>query len=189
MNIIGGRHRGRRLRSPKGRATRPVLGRVRESLFGVLGDMSGLEVLDLFTGTGAVGIEALSRGAVRLTAVEKSTALCRIIRENLDMVGEAGEVVRDDVFKALVRFSEEDRAFSFVFADPPYKEGLSQRAVLEVTGREILGRGGLLAVTVRKDEIMPGDESWEGTALPGDIRIVFDRRYGDTRLVIYVRKG
>ena len=88
MNIISGRHRGRKLKALRGQSTRPVLGKVREALFNVLGDVTGLRVLDLFAGTGAVGIEAISRGAESLVSVEQSHGASRIIRTNLDLLGE-----------------------------------------------------------------------------------------------------
>ena len=188
MNIIAGRHRGRVLKSPKGQATRPVLGRTREALFNVLGDVTGLAVLDLFAGTGALGIEALSRGAASLTTVEQGHAASRAIRENLDMLGEAAEVVADDVFRALRRFGSEGRRFDLVFIDAPYEQGLSQKAAGTVFGQGVLAENGLIAVTVRFGEVMPGDPGWQGDALPMEARMVFDRRYGETRLVIYANK-
>ena len=189
MNIISGRHRGRKLKAPKGQATRPVLGKVREALFNALGDIAGLKVLDLFAGTGAVGLEALSRGAESLVAVERSHAAARAIRENLDMLGETAEVIQTDVFPALRRLGSEGRSFDLVFIDAPYEQGMSQRAVLEVFGHRLVSETGLVAVTVRRKEIMPGEDGWEGESLPENAGIIFDRRYGDTRLVVYGRKG
>ena len=185
MHIIAGRHRGRTLKTPKGFDTRPVLGKVREALFNALGDLNGIRVLDLFAGTGAVGIEALSRGAVSLTAVEAGAAQCRIIGDNLAMLGESADIVRTDVFRALKRLCESGRMYDLVFADPPYETGLSQRTVLAVLASDMVARPGLLAVTVRRREVLPGDPDWTGDALPDGCAIVFDRRYGDTRLVVY----
>ena len=189
MNIIAGRHRGRKLKAPRGQGTRPVLGKVREALFNALGDISGLKVLDLFAGTGAVGMEALSRGAESLVAVEKSHAAARSIRENLVLLGETAEVIQGDVFPALRRLGSENRTFDLVFIDAPYEKGMSQRAVLEVFGQGLVARTGLVAVTVRRKEVMPGEEGWEGELLPENTGIVFDRRYGDTRLVVYGKTG
>jgi 16S rRNA (guanine966-N2)-methyltransferase len=188
MNIIAGKHRGRKLRTLKGQATRPVLGKIREALFNVLGDVSGLRVLDLFAGSGAVGIEALSRGASSLVAVEQSRAAVRIIRENLGLAGEAAEVVQDDVFRALRRLEAEKRSFDLVFVDAPYEEGLSQHAVLEVFARGLVAEPGFVVVTVRHGEALPGDAEWAGGKLPESARMVFDRRYGDTRLAIFARE-
>lgn len=180
MHIIAGRFRGRKLKTPKGLATRPVLARVREALFSVLGDVTGLAVLDLFAGTGAVGIEALSRGAASVVFVEIGGGPNALIRGNLDLVGEHAEVIRGDALRAVARMADEGRRFHLIFADPPYEQGLSQQAVTAVFSGGLLVPGGVMAVTVRHSEEMPGEE--------GGRTVVFDRRYGDTRLVIYRNK-
>jgi 16S rRNA (guanine966-N2)-methyltransferase len=187
MRIIAGKHRTRTLHAPKGLDTRPVLGNVREALFNVLGGVEELRVLDLFAGTGAVGIEALSRGAASLVLVEQAHAACVTIEKNLTLLGEKAEVIRGDVFSALNRLMSSDRTFDLIFADPPYATGASQRAVLAVLSSNLLTCPGLMAVTVRKNEIMPGDTDWNGQQLPDNASLVFDRQYGDTRLVIYRR--
>ena len=181
MRIIAGTFRGRTLKSPKGLVTRPVLARVREALFLVIGDISGLDVLDLFAGTGAVGIEALSRGAASLASIEKGSRQCAIIRENIATfgIGSEAEVWCADALKALGKFHEAGRSFHFVFADPPYDKGLSQSAIEKVFDLDILAPGGVMAVTVRQSEDLPGDSDGREK--------IFDRRYGDTKLVIYRR--
>lgn len=180
MKIIAGTYRGRNLKAPGGLTTRPVLGRVREALFNVLGNMDGLGALDLFAGTGAVGIEAISRGAASAVFVDSGAEQTGVIRDNLAALGIAGEVIRADVFRALERFAREGRTFDFVFADPPYEQGFSQRTVEFICGNGILSPRGILAVTVRKTEELPGET--------GGCGMVFDRRYGDTRLAVYRQK-
>jgi 16S rRNA (guanine(966)-N(2))-methyltransferase RsmD len=177
MRVITGTLRGRTLKAPKGLATRPVPARVREALFAILGDMSGARVLDLFAGTGAIGIEALSRGADSAVFVDSGAEQCRVIRANLDALGVRGEVVRADVFSTIKRFARSGSVFDFVFADPPYERGLSHTALELVCGRGLLSPRGIMALTVRKTEELP--------PRAGDRMIVLDRRYGDTRLVIY----
>ncbi len=181
MRIIAGTLRGRMLKSPKGLATRPVLARVREALFLVIGDISGLDVLDLFSGTGAVGIEALSRGAASLTLVEKGRRQCAVIRENVTSFGIENKtaIFRTDALKALKKLHDAGRSFHFIFADPPYDTGLSQKAIERVFDLDILVPDGVLAVTVRHNEDLPGDS--------GNRELIFDRRYGDTKLVMYRR--
>ncbi len=177
MRIISGRLRGRKLKAPRGLATRPVLARVREALFNVLGDIRGLRVLDLFAGTGAIGIEALSRGAESLVLIDKGYKQFRAIHENLSLCGEDALVIRSDVSKALRKLQGEGRIFDFIFADPPYEKGLAQKAIVSVFDFGLLSVTGMMAVTVRFNEEIPQKkEKYE---------IVFDRRYGDTRLVIY----
>jgi 16S rRNA (guanine(966)-N(2))-methyltransferase RsmD len=177
MKIISGTLRGRNLKAPRGLTTRPVLSGVREALFNVLGGMDGARVLDLFAGTGAIGIEALSRGAKSAVFVDSGAEQCAVIRDNLDALGVQGEVIRSDVPRALERFAKTGRTFDFIFADPPYEQGLSQAALEFVCGRGLLSPHGVMAVTVRKSEDLPGQT--------GTCERIFDRRYGDTRLAIY----
>jgi 16S rRNA (guanine(966)-N(2))-methyltransferase RsmD len=177
MKVIAGTLRGRTLKAPKGLATRPVPARVREALFAILGNMSGARVLDLFAGTGAIGIEALSRGAASAVFVDSGAEQCAVIRANLSELGIEGEVVRADVFRAIGRIADIGRVFDFVFADPPYELGYSGKALEAVCTCGLLTPSGIMALTVRKTEELPHHA--------GDRVIVLDRRYGDTRLVIY----
>jgi len=177
MRVIAGTLRGRTLKAPKGLATRPVLARVREALFSMLGDMSGARVLDLFAGTGAIGIEALSRGAGSAVFVDSAAEPCRTIRANLDALGVEGEVVRADVFRAVERLVRGGRTFDFVFADPPYEQGYAGKTLEAVCGGGLLAPRGVMAITLRKTE--------ELSSCAGDRTLQVDRRYGDTRLVLY----
>src|SRR5215213_10048548 len=101
MRIVAGRHKGRRLRAPAGAGTRPTADRVREALFSILGSIDGLRVLDLYAGSGALGLEALSRGAASATFVESARPALAAIRANLDAVGEEADVVASDAIKWL----------------------------------------------------------------------------------------
>ncbi|MCD6308300.1 MAG: 16S rRNA (guanine(966)-N(2))-methyltransferase RsmD [Candidatus Latescibacteria bacterium] len=177
LRVIGGRLKGARLKTPKGLATRPVQAKVREALFSILGDMDGVRFLDLFAGTGAVGIEALSRGASDAVFVESGARQCRIIRENLASVGSEARVFRSDTIRALKRLESAGCRFDIVFADPPYETGLSQETVSLVCSGPFLSGDALLALTVYKTESLPGAS--------GGCETVFDRSYGDTRLVVY----
>jgi len=177
MRIIAGRLRGRKLKAPRGLTTRPVLARVREALFNVLGDVSGLRVLDLYAGTGAIGIEALSRCAESLVLIDRGYKQCRIIHENLSVCGENAVVIHSDVFKALKKLHVEGRIFDFIFADPPYEKSLAYKTIHSVFDLGLLSASGVMAVTVRHNETLPQKE--------GHYEIIFDRRYSDTRLVIY----
>jgi 16S rRNA (guanine966-N2)-methyltransferase len=117
VRIIAGTHRGQRIGAPKGRETRPTSDRVRESAFNLIGPVDGAEVLDLFAGSGAMGLEALSRGAARAVFVEKDRDACRVIGENLDKLGLRATVLPMDAVRAV---EQERRAFDLVLCDPPY---------------------------------------------------------------------
>jgi len=177
IRIIGGTFRGRKLKTLKGLATRPVLGRVREALFNVLGNIEGLRVLDLYAGSGAMGIEALSRGAESAFFVDSGFQQCRIIRDNLDIVGIHAEVIRLDSVGAIDRFRKSGSVFDFVFADPPYEKGLGIEILNAVCGSDIVTVNGVMALTVRQTEDIP-DKA-------GECEQIFNRRYGDTRLVMF----
>ena len=124
MRIIGGSARGRQLKSPKGMLTRPTLDSTRESLFNILTNygLEGASVLDIFAGTGALGLEALSRGAAHCVFIDHYTQ--RLIQENAAMCGFSGkyEVLRMEMGRALARLR--GRTFQYIFADPPYDKNL-----------------------------------------------------------------
>jgi 16S rRNA (guanine966-N2)-methyltransferase len=161
MRVIAGTHRGRRLKAPPGRDVRPTADRVKEALFSILGDLHGLHVLDLFAGTGALGIEALSRGAESAVFVDTDV---RSVTANLDGI-EGGEVVRADVGAALRSFQTIGRQYDLVLLDPPYRRPPVELAVVTV-----LAPDGV-AVT-ESDRRTPID-------LP-DLHVTDERRYGDT---------
>ena len=101
MRVVAGEFGGRRLQAPRGRATRPTADRVREALFSMLGDVGGARVLDLYAGSGALGIEALSRGAASAVFVDSEARAAEAIRRNLDTLGARGEVRRQDALRFL----------------------------------------------------------------------------------------
>jgi 16S rRNA (guanine966-N2)-methyltransferase len=117
MRIIAGSHRGQRIAAPKGRDTRPTSDRVRENAFNLIGPVDDADVLDLFAGSGALGLEALSRGAASATFVESDRDACRTINANLDKLKLRGAVLCQDVLRAL---AGERRTYDLVLCDPPY---------------------------------------------------------------------
>lgn len=140
MRVIAGQYRSRPLRSLRGMDTRPTSDRLRETLFNVLTagnpeSLAGTRWLDLFAGTGAVGIEALSRGAAHVVFVESSPAAVKLIRENLASLGITGgfEVVQADVLRALGRIAPDP--VDFVFLDPPYRVAKAYESTLEALSR------------------------------------------------------
>ena len=117
MRIIAGTHRGHRIAAPRGRETRPTSDRVRENAFNLIGPVEDADVLDLFAGSGAMGLEALSRGAATATFVESDRDACRTINANLDKLKLRGAVLCSDVLRAV---SGERRTYDLVLCDPPY---------------------------------------------------------------------
>jgi 16S rRNA (guanine966-N2)-methyltransferase len=183
MRITGGAHRSRPLRAPKGDATRPTSDRVREALFAILGSertLDGAKVLDLYAGTGALGLEALSRGARSATLVESSRAALGAIRANV-------EALRLDVNVRVVASAVErsgaalaaDSPFDIVFADPPYAlvaSGAAAEALGGLIGKGALAPGGILVLEHGKGDVSP---TIRGVSLSQV------RRYGDTVLAFY----
>ncbi len=124
MRVIGGKYRGQKLKSPRGMKVRPITDRVKESLFGYLGaGVEGASVLDLFAGTGSLGIEALSRGAEFVCFVEKHAPTVRIIKENLRRVGaeERAKVITAELPRLLVRLKGDRGRYDLIFLDPPFR--------------------------------------------------------------------
>ncbi len=179
MRVIAGLAKGRRLHSVPGEATRPITDRVKEALFDILGDLiAGCRFLDLFGGTGAVGIEALSRGAAHCTFVEKSWQAVRTIHENLGITGLSAkaEVVRGDSFAYLRRPGLEP--FDLIYVAPPQYRGLWRKALEQVDARpELLMPGGLVIVQIHPREAE--DVPLRHLALRDE------RRYGSTLLRFY----
>ncbi len=175
MRVIAGRYGGRRLQAPRGDATRPTSDRVREALFSVLaGRVDGARVLDLFAGSGALGIEALSRGAAEATFVDTAPAALRAIRANLDAIGTTADVRRADARRFLAGASAAARQYDLVFLDPPYR--LAGRLGDELTAAlpAVLAPGAaVVAESDRRHELELG--------LP----ILDERRYGDTLIRIH----
>ncbi len=170
MRVIAGRYGGRRLQAPPGAATRPTSDRVREALFSILGPrVEGAVVLDLFAGSGALGLEALSRGADRATFVDSAPAALRALRTNLRTLGADGEVVRADAVRWLRTASGGGRQYSLVFLDPPYRRAEALAAALSDALPAVLGRGALVV-----------SESDRRAPLELTIPTTDERRYGDT---------
>src|SRR5215471_17036221 len=144
MRVIAGNAHGRRLKAPRGLATRPTSARARESIFSRLQvriDLEGAEVLDIFAGSGSLGCEALSRGAARATFVDSSPPAVDAIEANLSALGvkDQSRIISTDVFRALDTLGSEKTEFNLIFVDAPYKNDLSNDVV------ELVGRYHLLA--------------------------------------------
>ena len=175
MRVVAGRWGGRRLQAPPGDATRPTSDRVREALFSILGRrVEGARVLDLFAGSGALGIEALSRGASEVTFVDSAPAALRAIRFNLEALGATAEVRRVDARGFLGSASGDGRQYDLVFLDPPYR--LARRLGDELTAA-------LAAVLAPGAAVVAESDRREPLAL--ELPILDERRYGDTLIRIH----
>ena len=173
MRVVAGEYGGRRLKAPAGLETRPTSDRVREALFSILGSVAGLRVADLYAGSGALGIEALSRGAASAVFVESRRAAATLIEENLATLGaQRGEVVRRDVLAWLRAAGE--RKFDLVFLDPPYDAAARIAQPLA----ELLPR-------VAAPQALIVTESSKRNPLTLDLPLAEERTYGDTRIAIY----
>jgi 16S rRNA (guanine966-N2)-methyltransferase len=180
VRVVAGRLGGRPLRAVPGSATRPTSDRVREALFAILGDrVSGARVLDLFAGTGALAIEALSRGAARAVLVEQAAPAVAVIRANLTALELTGTaLVRRTRAETYLR-TQRDGPFDLVFLDPPYAAGVGLVAGLLAR----LARGALAAGAV---VVVESAARSEAPPWPPGLHPEAPRRYGDTALHLAV---
>ena len=173
MRVVAGRHRGRRLEAPPGRDTRPTSDKVREALFSILGSVEGASVLDLFAGSGALGIEALSRGAARATFVERDRRAAAAIRANLAALDERAEVVVRDAL-AWLRAAPAGTSYALVLIDPPYDSAARLATPLSEHLPKVLAQDALIVT-----------ESDKRNPLTLDMPLDKERMYGDTRIAIH----
>ncbi|HEU0019142.1 MAG TPA: 16S rRNA (guanine(966)-N(2))-methyltransferase RsmD [Thermoleophilaceae bacterium] len=173
MRVVAGELRGRKLVAPPGDATRPTADRVREALFSILGDVSGARVLDLYAGSGALGIEALSRGAAAAVFVDSSQAAVTAIRRNLSELGLEAPVQRRDALAYLAAAADGD-PYDLVFADPPYDSALR-------VGPDLAER---LPPILSEDAVIV-TESNKRAPLELPFPLLRERSYGDTRIAVH----
>ncbi len=181
MRVTGGALGGRGMMAPAGDATRPTTDRVREALFAVLGDLQGLRVADLFAGSGALGIEALSRGAECVCFVEQAATACRVITKNVATLGltERTQLWRGDVARAR-RVLVEAAPFDLILCDPPWgRLAEAMRALARLPWGELLSAGGRLCLE------HPARAQDDGI-LPTPFAVEQVRRWGDTAVTIWV---
>jgi len=184
MKISGGKFRGKNIFMPEG--IRPTQNIVRKALFDIIGhDLEGIEFLELFAGSGAVGIDAISRNAKKVTFVEKERKCVDTIGQNIGMLAltpdidydSPYEVLHIDAYVAIKRFFEQKRTFDVVFVDPPYSRGLAKKALKTLVDYDILQPNSLVIIQHDKQEILPNEL--------GSFLLFRKKKYGASFLSIY----
>lgn len=191
MRISGGTAKGRKICSPKGAkdSIRPTSDRVREALFSILGEkVRGARVLDLFAGTGSLGLEALSRGAASALFVDLSPQALELIRTNLHHCFDTGqaELFRLDLgrstgFTTLARRLTPGSRFDLVFLDPPYEKKLAEQALTMVETNALVAPGGIVIAEERWKVVLPDTV--------GGLHLYLHRRYGETGIWLYTTEN
>ncbi len=178
VRVIAGAKRGRLLRVPRG-DVRPTSELVRGAVFDVLGTVSGLTVLDLFAGTGALGLEALSRGAARCVFVESDPAVAQVLRENIAALDytAVGTVMAADYRNALETLAKSGKIFDLLFVDPPYRILSEVEASLAPLAPSLMSEDGVVVI-----------ESERSTEVSLGWTRVFSRTYGDTKITMVTVK-
>ncbi len=178
MRVITGTARGRKLKEPVGMDIRPTTDMVKEALFNIIQfDIEGRRVLDLFAGTGQLGIEALSRGAKSAVFVDESSAAIRIVRENVEMAGfsKQARIIQGESL-GFLRAGEQ---FDLIFLDPPYQTNLLEKALKKATEFDILSEGGIMVCESKADKEMP--------ELAPPYQKQREYRYGKTKISLYTK--
>lgn len=175
MRIIQGTLKGRRLATPKGYKTRPTSDRIKESIFDILGDeIKGRSVLDLYAGSGNLGIEALSRGANRIVFVERSRQALQSITKNLSQCGMMGgaEILSKDALRAIGILNQKGERFDLIFIDPPYERGLIQKTLMKLKSLTIYHEDSILIIQHNRREPLPETLN--------EFNLIRQRKIGDT---------
>ncbi len=182
MRITSGKFKSRIIRVPK--AIRPTLDNVRKAIFDILGEaVIGTNALDLFAGSGALGIEALSRGANSCVFVDNNKSSVKAIRENLEALGltdsEEIGILFADVLRGISKFSKGESKFDLIFLDPPYYKSLAKKSLSLLGSYDILTKSGVVIVEHSKHDELPSSV--------GELKLYRSTRYGDTCISFYHR--
>ena len=178
MRVITGSARGRKLKEPQGNAVRPTTDQVKEAIFNICQfDVEGRRVLDLFGGTGQLGIEAASRGAAAVDIVDSASDSIRLIRENVKLTGLDIRVVQADALGFLAGCG----SYDLIFIDPPYDSGLAEKALEAIKAFDILSKGGIIICETRAETVLPPLEA------PYAQHRTY--RYGKVKLTTYTKEA
>jgi 16S rRNA (guanine966-N2)-methyltransferase len=196
MRVVTGEAKGRKLKTPKIPGTRPIMNRVKTALFDILStEVEDASFLDLFAGTGSVGIEALSRGAVQATFIEMNYQILKLVRENLQITGlaERAETLHGDAFKFLLNYQQPSasvmkssplsgnrRRYDIIYIAPPQYEELAARALALVDSSTLVVEDGLVIV-----QIHPKERPGVAAVACHSLELIDERRYGSTLLMFY----
>jgi len=184
MRIISGTSKGRKLVTPRSQSLRPTSDRVKESMFNILqDDIVGKVVLDLFAGTGNLGIEALSRGAKKTIFVEKGRQALRLIERNLTQFGleERSEILPKDAIRAIGILKQRGESFDLILMDPPYEKGLIQRTLMKLNSYPIYHKDSILVIEHdRREPLSTVMDGWN---------LIRQRRIGDTVISFLTPQG
>ena len=186
MRIIGGIHRGRKLKAPKGMQTRPTADRVKEAVFSSLGPkIQGANILDLFGGTGSLSLEALSRGARHAWIIEKDPDTLKVMKENIQTLdfSEHCTLFLQDVRLILKKIGKMDQKFDVIFLDPPYYGKYYNSCLEAISQGDLLSEAGILVLEMAKDveEKVPSQE--------GSLIMIKEAAYGGTKIRYYQKVG
>ena len=177
MRIISGKAKGKKLYSPAGRTVRPTADRIREAVFNILGrQWEGIRVLDLFSGTGSLGLEAISRGAQQVVFVEKSRSALKVLKRNISLCGfdSRAIVMAMGMSHGLTLLGQRGESFQVIFADPPYGSGWVEKTIREILTHRVLCQDGLIVM-----EHAPYESPSKGL---GRLVTLRQRTYGDTTI-------
>ena len=178
MRVVSGSAKGRKLKTPHGKDVRPTADSVKEAVFNIIReDVTGRRVLDLFAGSGQMGIEALSRGAGEVVFVDISSASLKLVKDNLNLCGFSGETVKEDA----VNYIQHAKPFDLIFIDPPYDSEYYEKVLEKIKLFDILTDGGIIIVETRRSRILP------------DMEYPFKKNkeyiYGSVKISVYTKEA
>jgi 16S rRNA (guanine966-N2)-methyltransferase len=180
LRIISGEFRGRKLEKLEGMDIRPTTDRVKESLFNMLGArLFDCVFLDLFAGTGGIGIEAYSRGASKIVFIDESTKSIKVLKSNLEMLMllDKVEVYNTDYINAINKLALDNRKFDIIFIDPPYLKGFAQNALIHINDNNLINENGIIVIEHDIQDKMPESV--------GNLNLQRQKKYGNTMLSFF----
>ena len=184
MRIISGSARGRKILSPEGMGTRPTLDRIKEAIFNIIQNrVEGAMVVDVFAGTGSLGLEAASRGAKKCYLIDKGEVTYKLLEQNIEDLKfqDVCTAFNMDSYESLRIFANKKEKFDLIFIDPPYLKDMIPQAVEEIFKGDLLERDGLIV-----SKIDTSEDIYKGN---GEILLVNSRKYGNTTICFYSYKG
>ena len=182
MRIIGGEYRSRLIRMPKGVDIRPTQDKVRGAVFNIIGDLNDKKVLELFAGSGAFGIEAISRGAGHVTFVDNNLKCVETVRRNVESLGIdmlRYDIIRANALNVFPRLQRGCESVDLIFMDPPYNRDLAKKCLINISCYDILTPTGLVVIEHFKKDTLEAD--------PRSLILEKERRYGDTVISMFRR--